>query len=51
MALLTDEQTREIKGLVQEVLDAMDVEIATLNVIKRRLEGALISADAVLDRP
>jgi hypothetical protein len=51
MALLTDSQVREFRDLVQSALDAMDVEVATLAVIKRRLEAQIEMADLLVDRP
>ena len=50
MALLSDAQVEEFRDLVQAALDAMDVEVATLNVIKRRLEASLEMADMLAEK-
>ena len=50
MALLTDEQAREMTTLCQEALNALEVQLATLDVVKRRLDRVLTESDVVLDK-
>jgi hypothetical protein len=50
MALLTDEQAEEITALGREALNALEVQLATLDVVKRRLERVVTEADLVLDK-
>lgn len=50
MPLVTVDQLEEFKSLVQAALDAMDVEIATLDIIKRRLSATIEATDTVFER-